>query len=244
MAHDVDYYNKVITKNNKKITKCNDVSSLSSGLAPLSSSPLGLPTCLALSPAEPPLGGIDTPAPILDSDLIKPDNVKRAIVQLWHNPGQRREWKLKARLNLDFGEGEEAVDFIAPLNKDWGNYTKYHPTASKVEMVAWARSQRSDLKSHGINPYLGKFHNNQGWRQEGKVFNQNEPYSAAIVWYNKDTNSWYASVRIYAWEEIFQLSKEGLNDRQANCRGQKIWMNPKYYQIQRPKTWAEQRFGK
>jgi len=109
-------------------------------------------------------------------------------------------------------------------------------------MVEWARHLRKQIKDHGVNPYLGKFHNTTGtWRQGEQRFNQNEPWSAAIVWYDKIKSIWYASVKIYNWEQIFELDKQGLNDRQIKCKGQKIWMNPSHYEIKRPLTWAQQR---
>lgn len=248
MANDVDYYNKDITKKQQRNNKVsNDLSSFSSGLAPLSASPLGSQAVnpeVALQPADPPQGGIEIAAQEFGEETIKRENVKRAVIQLWHNPGELREWKLKARLNLDLGDGEEAVDFICPLTKDWGNFTKYHPAASKSIMVEWAREQRKELKSVGINPYLGKFHNNTGWNPLKQRYNQKEPWTSAVVWYNKEKSLWYASVRIYGWEEIVELSKQGLTVKQVKCKGQKIWMNPTHYTIQRPKTWAERRFAK
>lgn len=248
MANDVDYYNKDITKNNKVITKyCNGDPISSSGLASLSASPQGLTQSMpvAFQPAEPPQGGIEIANLDFGEETIQPENVKRAVIQLWHNPGELREWKLKVRLNLDFGDGEESADFISPLNKDWGNYTKHHPVVSKSTMIEWARPHRKMLKDSSINPYLGKFHNTSGtWTQGKQKFNQNEPWCASVVWYDKEKSTWYAYVKIYAWEEIFELSKQGLNDKQAKCKGQKIWMNPQHYKIERPLTWAQQRSQK
>jgi hypothetical protein len=245
MANDVDYYNKEITKYNKEITKyCNGELSFSSGLAALSASPQGLtqPVAVAFPPEEKPQSGIGSAEVDFGEQTIKSENVKRAIVQLWHNPGETREWKLKVRLNLDFGQGEETADFICPLNKDWGNYTKHHPAISKTTMVEWARPHRKMLKDSGINPYLGKFHHTQGtWREGHQRFNQNEPWSAAVGWYDKDKATWFAYVKIYGWEEIFELGKQGLKPSQIKCKGQKIWMNPLHYQINRPLTWAQQR---
>ena len=167
MTNDVDYYNKEIIKNNKEITKyCNDFRLSSSGLASLSASAAASqPLEVAVLPAESPQGGFDTPVADFGQATIQPDNVKRAVVQLWHNPGELREWKLKVRLNMDFGDGEENADFICPLTKDWGNFTKYHPAESKATMIEWARSQRKELKAHNINPHLGKFHANGTWKQ-------------------------------------------------------------------------------
>lgn len=248
MANDVDYYNKDITKKQQRNNKVsNDLSSFSSGLASLSASPLGSQEVnpeVLVAPAEPPSGGIETLPSDFGQQTIKSENVKRAVVQLWHNAGELREWKLKVRLNLDFGEGEEAVDFICPLTKDWGNFTKYHPAASKSDMVEWARGQRKELKSAGFNPYLGKFHNNTGWNPDKQRYNQKEPWTSALVWYDKEKTTWYASVRIYGWEEVLELPKQGLNEKQAKCKGQKIWMNPLHYTIERPLTWAQKRFGK
>jgi hypothetical protein len=245
MNNDVDYYNKEITKNNKEITKCNEFPLRSSfGLASLSPSPMGSGAVaqeeiLSSGQKDGDLteGQIETLP-----DEIKEVNVKRAIVQLWHNPNTSREWKLKVRLNLDFGEGEQPADFICPLNKDWGNYTKYHPEASKIDMIAWAREMRDIVKdSIGVKPYLGKFHESQGWKKKGQRFNTNEPYSAGMAWYDPNEKKWFCYVKIYDWQFTSELTKDGLTVKQQNCRGQKLWMNPQHYQIQRPKTWAQKR---
>lgn len=245
--HDVDYYNKDITKNNKVITKYTEVMPSSFGLvanAPEVNDEVALAVTPSLERSQEREREIEISSETL-ADEISAKDVKRAVVQLWNNPGTFRQWKLKVRLNVDFGGGEENIDFVCPLNKDWGNFTKYHPDVSKDTMVEWAREQRSVInKELGCKPYLGKMHESQGWSKKGQNFNQNEPYSAAIVWYNPDEKLWYALVRIYAWEEIFVLSRDGLTVKQANCKGQKIWMNPMHYTIQRPQTWAQRRKGR
>lgn len=232
MVHGVDYYNKEITKNNKEITKYNDVSSSSSGFVAVA--PQVNPE-VALSQDEGTESGIGT-----SPDEIKSENVKRAVVQLWQNQDSRIEYKLKIRLNMDFGSGEEHAEFIAPITKDWSNFVKYHPAESKEAMIEWARNQRQAIKDIGIKSYQGKFSLNQGWRDKPN-YNQKEPWTACVVWYNPKPAKWYALVRVYAWEEIFELTKDGLTQSQSKCKGQKIWMNPQHYTIKRPLTWAEQR---
>lgn len=245
ILHDVDYYNKEITKNNKEITKCNELAlRSSSGLASLSPSPLGSGAVAQediLSSGQKD-GDLTEGQNETLPDEIKEENVKRAIVQLWHNPNTKREWKLKVRLNLDFGEGEQPADFICPLNKDWGNYTKHHPEVSKTDMIAWAREMRDIVKeTKGIKPYLGKFHEAQGWKKKGQRFNTNEPYSAGMAWYDPEQRKWFFYVKIYAWTFTSEFTTDGLTEKQANCRGQKFWLNPKFYTTQRPLTWAEKR---
>jgi hypothetical protein len=231
-THGVDYYNKEITKNNKEITKYKVDLSLSSGL--VADAPQVNPE-VADSQENSTESGFETLP-----DEIKPENVKRAVVQLWYNQGSRIEYKLKIRLNMDFGQGEEHAEFIAPVTKNWSNFVKYHPQVSKHDMITWTRQQRKELSDIGIKSYQGKFSLNQGWRDRAN-FNQKEPWTSSVVWYNPNSSSWYALVRIYAWEEVFELSKDGLSAQQAKCKGQKIWMNPLYYKIQRPLTWAQQR---
>jgi len=238
-VHGVDYYNKEITKNNKEITKYSMGSSTSSlDLASLSASP-AVNTEVALGQENFTESGFETPAEI-GPDEIKPEHVKRAVIQLWHNQGSRIEYKLKIRLNLDFGQGEEHAEFIAPITKDWSNYVKYHPAVSKEIIVDWTRQQRQQLKDIGIKSYQGKFSLNQGWRERPN-YNEKEPWTACVVWFNPQSSKWYALVRIYAWEEAFELTRDGLSPAQAKCKAQKIWMNPIHYKIQRPLTWAQQR---
>lgn len=244
----VDYYNKEITKYNKEITKYYESEiSFPLGLASLSSSPLGSDAVAQVVGLSSSQGGEkeDLSSQETLAKSITEKDIKRAIIQLWQNPNTQREWKLKIRLNLDFGSGEEVADFICPLNKDWRNFIKYHPVESKDEMISWARQHRGDIvDALGVKPYLGKFHENHGWSKNGQKFNTKEPYCASIVWYNPDSKMWYAMIKIYDWSLVTPLTREGLNSKQEKCRGQKIWMNPLYYSIQRPKTWAERRFGK
>lgn len=192
---------------------------------------------------------IQAPTSFSADDLIKPTHIKRAIIQYYQNATGTllQKHKLKIRLNCDFGDGEESVEFIAALTQDLGNFKKYHPEESRSFIQAWVDDNRKLVKSQfEVKPHLGKFHNNSGWKKAGAQVNQIEPWTACVVWYNRQTRTYWCSVRVYAWEEVFELTTETLTDKQikANVKAQKLWYNPEHLNLQRPKTWAQKRFGK
>lgn len=258
---DVEYYNKDITKikqRNNKVSDIDELIPLSSSLGfvspcatPLTEEVVMSPTSLEVEgqeEAEPDFSQDRIQAPTSPKDLIRPEHVKRAILQYYQNQGVNKlqKHKLKIRLNCDFGEGEESVEFIAALTQDLGNFKKYHPEDSKEYMQQWVDSARSDIRyRYEIKPHMGKFHNNSGWNHKGTQFNQIEPWTACLVWYDRDQRIYRALVRIYEWEEIFELGTDTVTDRQAkaNVKAQALWHNPLHLNIQRPKTWAEKRFG-
>ena len=174
MANDVDYYNKEIIKkkqrNNKECIEKQVISLCSSsGLvayAPQVKSPEGLLSERGQEEAEPDFSHSEYQAPTSPNDLIKPLHVKRCILQYYQNTGANKlqKHKLKIRLNCDFGDGEESVEFIAALTQDLGNFKKYHPESSREFIQAWTDHARSEIKkTYDIKPHLGKFHNNGGW---------------------------------------------------------------------------------
>jgi hypothetical protein len=199
--------------------------------------------------AEPDFSHSAYQAPTSPPDLIASKHIKRAIIQYYQNDGknQLQKHKLKIRLNCDFGDGAENVEFIAALTQDLGNFKKYHPEESRDWIQAWVDSSRRLIKkTYDVRAHLGKFHANAGWNTKHAQVNQIEPWSACLVWYNRISRSYWCIVRVYAWEEAFELGTETLSDKQtkANVKAQKLWYNPEHLNLVRPKTWAEKRWGK
>lgn len=249
-SRDVGYYNKEITKNNKEITKYKDDMSSSFGLV------ADAPEVNKEVPLSDPLfeGSQREEAKPNDSDqetlprtksLIKSDHIHRAIVQLHVNENSKVKHKLKVRLNADFGDGVENIDFICAMTKDLGNFKKFSPPESKDEIHAWVDELRNQCRAAGIKPYMGKFHCNQGWITGGQQTNQKEPWCAAVLWYDPNDRNYYAAVRIYSWSWGGLLSKDNIGDKQLTVKAQTLWLNPLHaVKHTRPKTWAEQRWGK
>lgn len=245
----VGYYNKEIIKNNKEIIKYKD------GLTPspfgsVADAPQvnreGTVTQVPLEPGqqegEEDLSSNETLP--RRNDLIKTEHIHRAIVQLHHNENSTVKYKLKVRLNADFGDGIENIDFICALTKDLRNFKKYSPAESREEIHAWVHTLRSELKHESIKPYMGKFHCNQGWSQSGQQTNQKEPWCAAVVWYHPQHRQYMAAVRIYEWEWMGVLGRDTISDKQVTVKGQQLWQNPQHApKHARPKTWAERRWG-
>lgn len=250
MQKDVGYYNKEIIENNKEITKYKEEISSSFGFVadapqvneevPLSKPPL---EASQKEEAEPNDSDYETlPQP---KDLIKSDHIHRAIVQLHYNENSKVKHKLKVRLNADFGDGVENIDFICALTKDLGNFKKYSPEVSKEEIHSWVDTIREQCRNAGIKPYMGKFHSNQGWSTGGQRTNQKEPWCAAVLWYDPNDRNYYVALRIYGWQWGGVLSKDTISDKQKTVKAQTLWMNPLHApKHTRPKTWAEQRWGK
>lgn len=251
---DVGYYNKEIIKkqqrNNKDIAQEYSVATpLSFGLASLSAPQMN-PEVVQTPTEEkelPDSNLMQDQAPTSPPDHINSNHIKRAVIQFYHNQGQNKlqERKLKIRLNCDFGDGkEENVEFIATMTQDLGNFKKYHPEESREHIHAWAMASRSDIKKHyDVNAYMGKFHMNNGWRKGMSQVNQIEPWTSALLWYDKMSRTYRCLVKIYQWEEIFELTDETVTDKQrkTNVKAQKLWYNPQHLNLQRPMTWAQKR---
>ena len=250
---DVGYYNKEIIKkkqrNNKDIAEKDFVATpLSFGQEPLAPKDN---TEVVVTPIETEesldSNSVMDQAPTSPPAHLTPKNIKRAVIQFYHNQGQSKlqERKLKMRLNCDFGdEKEESIEFIATLTNDLGNFKKYHPEESREHIHEWTMTNRSSIRAHyDVKPYLGKFHENNGWRKGKSQVNQIEPWSACLLWYDKATRTYRCLIKIYQWEEIFELTDETITDKQrkTNVKAQKLWYNPEHLDLVRPKTWAQKR---
>jgi hypothetical protein len=251
LDNDVGYYNKEIIKrkqrDNKDIAQ-EQVRTSSSSFGLVAIAPQVNPEGLVLPDEE---EGSPDPYPVKQGPTSPPDwiqskQVKRAVVQFYHNQGQgnKQERKLKVRLNCDFGSGEENIDFIATLTNDLGNFKKYHPEESREFIQDWAMTNRSVIrKTYTTKPYMGKFHENNGWRKGLSQINQIEPWTGCLLWYDAQAKAYIGLIRIYQWEEIFELEQDKITDRQrqTNLKAQKLWFNPEHLNIIRPKTWAQKR---
>lgn len=245
---DVGYYNKEIIKNNKEITKYKEAMPSSSGL--VANAPQVNPEETLFDPLfeegqreEENASGKDTLP--RQKDLIQQTHVHRAIIQLHHNEHSKVKNKLKVRLNVDFGDGVENIDFICAMTKDLGNFKKFSPPESRDEIHAWVDKLREQCRNAGIKPYMGKFHNNQGWNNQGQQTNQKEPWCAAVLWYDPNDRKYYAAVRIYSWFWGGELSKDTIGDKQVTVKAQTLWINPEHApKHTRPLTWAQKRWGK
>jgi hypothetical protein len=258
LEKDVEYYNKDIIKkkqrNNKEYSRDEISASPSSfdlvACAPQFNQEVVLAETLSLREGQEVSDSshCEYQAPTSPPDLIASNHIKRAVVQYYQNTGsnQLQKHKLKIRLNCDFGEGEESHEFIAALTQDLGNFKKYHPEESRDYIQAWVDDTRKLVKQQfEVKAHLGKFHSNGGWNSKHAQVNQIEPWTACLVWYNRQTRTYWSAIKVYAWEEIFELGSDTLNDRQikANVKAQKLWYNPQHLNLVRPKTWAQKRFG-
>jgi hypothetical protein len=246
-ARDVGYYNKEIIKNNKEITKYKDELSSSFGLvadAPQVNKevPMSEPPLEACQWEEENESGQETLP--RTQDLIQRHHVHRAIVQLHHNENSKVKHKLKVRLNADFGDGIENIDFICALTKDLGNFKKFSPPESRDVIHAWVDELRSQCRDAGIKPYMGKFHCNQGWNSQKQQTNQKEPWCAAVLWYDPTDRNYYGAVRIYDWHWGGVLGKDTIGANQKTVKAQTLWINPQHApKHSRPQTWAQKRWG-
>lgn len=250
---DVEYYNKEIIKikqrNNKVTTKTEFVATPGSfGLVTqgVTTGHDAVDLAQGQEEAKPDFSHGKIQAPTSPPNYITDQHVKRAVIQYYQNQGANllQKHKLKIRLNCDFGDGEESVEFIAALTQDLGNFKKYHPEESRVFIQDWVDDLRQGVRlQFEVKPWMGKFHSNPGWNHRGAQFNQIEPWTACVVWYDKRARVYRCALQLYQWQGLFELNSDTVTDRQikANVRAQKLWHNPQHTRIQRPQTWAEKR---
>jgi len=176
------------------------------------------------------------------SDLIKEEQVKTAMLQLFKNG--ESNYKLKLRLNLT---DNTDVDFIAKLTTDRRNFRKYLPEGCEEWFVGWSDTQARAIKQqYGVRCYRGKFHLAQPFQRGKKVLTQIEPWSQCVVWYDPENKIWMTIIQTYEFALCRELSDLGINLNQSrnNLHRQDIWRNPRFDIRQRPRTWAETRMNK
>ena len=181
---------------------------------------------------------ISSPTPLQESDVL------RCLVQLWDNGEESKQrYKLKVRLNLK--DGTDA-DFIAPLTKDPRNFIKH--TADRELARDWRDQSNANIKTNfNVKPWLGKFHMVQTAYSSTYHKQTVEPNCFATVWWDDEAKDWSATFMIYdfALEEVdMQGRNVTAKQRAQGCRSSRLWINSNHNKIQRPLTWAEQRFGK
>ena len=174
------------------------------------------------------------------------NQVERFIVQLFDNgPDAFQRYKLKLRLNLTDKTNPE---FIASLTKDIRNFKKHIPEPYRDDIINMVTEERQRIKKQfGVLPYIGKFHLNAGYGSKRKnTSNQIEPDTLAIVWWDDENKGWSGIFKIQNFAREFDLFTEYLTpaQRAQGVKAQENWCNPKYDKRVRPKTWAEQRWGK
>lgn len=189
---------------------------------------------------------MEAPAP----PQIFQGRINRVCVQLWRNQKEtgfknKCTWKLKVQI-VDTIDGEpNTTEWVAALTQDMRIYNRYHPEESAASMMHWAKKIRSQFKEAGVDHiFVGKFHECGPWDERGEKFNQIEPWTSCLACPDVD-DTWAAVITMYDLKRSFMLTTEGITDRQAK-RGlvaQHIWNNHGRAQ-QRPKTWAQRRFGK
>lgn len=166
--------------------------------------------------------------------------VKRALIQFFDN-GENSPQRYKFRVRFNFVDDTDA-EFIASLTKDMRNFKKHIPEDCRADIEHFASQIRKNVKAEfGVYPWLGKLHLNQGKGRH--QHSQIEPYTAVAIWYDAENKGWSGVFAFYDWIKPFDLSAEYLTDLQkkGNCKGQDLFINPKYDTRQRPKTWAQKR---
>ena len=149
---------------------------------------------------EPLVSGVGNPAE--EESVLNEHMIERAVIQFFDNgKDELQRYKLKIRLNLK--DDKTNPEFIANLTKDWSNFKKYIPAECKDDIKQQVAELRQHFKNQtGIWPYVGKFHFNQG-KKEGKTrtYNQIEPWSWAVVYYDTEEAVWRYCIRLHDWED-------------------------------------------
>ena len=172
---------------------------------------------------------------------LGPHNVKRAIVQLFNNEGGQR--KLKIRLNLDDGTNAE---FIAPLQpkSNLTNFLRYTADSKDHAREVFTGMRKYVKEYLGVTPQQGKFHERVGSRTGGMQTIQVEPQCYGAIGWNGEDKTYLSWIVLYD----LQLHRIALEDgyltdaqKRTGVRGQYLWINPRFDERQRPKTWAQKR---
>lgn len=176
--------------------------------------------------------------------------IDRVCVQLWRNQKDtgfknKCTWKLKVQI-VDTVDGEpNTTEWVAALTTDPRIYNRYHPEESQHYIQNWTKKARSRFREIGVEHILlGKFHECGPWNERGEKFNQIEPWTTCIAT-PEDEEGWAVVVKMYDFQKDFILTTEGITPKQEKTGlvAQHIWHNHGRAQ-QRPKTWAQRRFGK
>ena len=184
---------------------------------------------------------------VMESEIVEeesplgPHNVKRAIVQLFNNEGGQR--KLKIRLNLDDGTNAE---FIAPMQpkSNLTNFLRYTADSKDAARLVFTGMRKHVKNVLGVTPQQGKFHENTGARATSMKPIQVEPGCYGAVGWNAEDKTYIGWIVLYGLcLNAFALDDDYISDKQkaTGVRGQYLWINPKFDQRKRPKTWAEKR---
>lgn len=172
---------------------------------------------------------------------LGPHNVKRALFTLFNNDNGRRN--LAVRLNLADGTNAE---FVAAVQQK-SNLTNYlkHTGEYKESARDWFVQIRKHCKEKmGVMPQTGKWHLNQKKRGTGLQTIQVEPLCYGSVAYDKESTEYMLFVKMYdLYIKNELMTSESLSEKQRaqGVRGQFLWINPRFDDRQRPKTFAQLR---
>jgi hypothetical protein len=176
-----------------------------------------------------------------EEEPLGPHNVKRALFTLFNNDNGRRN--LAVRLNLTDGTNAE---FVAAVQQK-SNLTNYlkHTGIYKETAREWFTGIRKYCKQEmGVMPQTGKWHLNQKKRGTGLQTIQVEPQCYGSVAYDKESTEYMLFVKMYDLMIMNELmTSESLTEKQRaqGVRGQFLWINPRFDDRQRPKTFAQLR---
>lgn len=174
-----------------------------------------------------------------EEEPLGPHNVKRALFTLFNNDNGRRN--IAVRLNLADGTNAE---FVAAVQQK-SNITNYlkHTGEHKESAREWFTEIRSYCKKQlGVMPQTGKWHLNQKKRGTTLQTIQVEPLCYGSVAYDKESTEYVLFARMYDLYIMSELmTSESLSQKQKTqgVRGQFLWINPKFDNRQRPKTFAQ-----
>jgi len=185
--------------------------------------------------------GLPTPD-YTDEDIINFDikAIKRYLVQLFDNGDQAlQRYKVRIRFNL---VDDLNAEFIASVSKDYRNFVKYLPEQDREQIKAEIKDIMRGVKlKYGIQPYIGKFHENMG-RKTKSTRSQVEPLTYVAVWWDQENRGWECIIRIKEFAEQISLFDHHITakQKQAGLRAQDLWINKQYdVRYKGVRTWSE-----
>lgn len=183
------------------------------------------------------------PTPDITQDQIlnfETQAIKRYLIQLFDNgESSFQRYKIRIRFNLVEDINPE---FIASVSKDYRNFVKYLPEQDREQVKAEIKDIIRGVKlKYGVQPYIGKFHENMG-KKTKFARSQVEPLTYVAVWWDQENKGWECIVRIKNFAEQISLFDHHISakQKQAGLRAQDLWINKQYdTRYQGVRTWAE-----
>lgn len=166
--------------------------------------------------------GINTNGGKMEKKKSFLDLLEKATLKFYDNPatGKGRNRKILS-MALEFNDESPDAKFLCNLTKDMRNYRKHHDERSKDRMIEQVNEIRKAVKEEGHSPYVGKFRT----KCEGKKPGTIEPFTSAVLWYNKPQNEWHGIVLFYNWTHEFVLSINR-DPKPGDCKGYAYYNDP------------------